>query len=90
MDAFWGCHSRCEGAGEAVCVLASCASSPRKCYLYSPVPAAGLAGHSPAAGFPLDSVARQYSFWHDAGAFGGGQVGAAAGEGVHARRGLMR
>lgn len=58
--------------------------------IYSPVPAAGLAGHSPAAGFPLDSVARQYSFWHDAGAFGGGQVGAAAGEGVHVRRGLMR
>lgn len=35
---------------------------------------AGLVGHSPAAGFPLESVARQYSYWHDAGAFGGGQV----------------
>lgn len=35
---------------------------------------AGLAGHKPSAGFPLDSVARQYSYWHDAGAFGGGQV----------------
>ncbi len=35
---------------------------------------AGLVGHSPAAGFPLEPVARQYSYWHDAGAFGGGQV----------------
>lgn len=34
MDAFWGCHSRCEGAGEAVCVLASCTSSPHKCGPY--------------------------------------------------------
>jgi ADP-ribosylglycohydrolase len=36
--------------------------------------ARGLAGHGPIGGFPLESVARQYSFWHDAGAFGGGQT----------------
>lgn len=35
---------------------------------------AGLAGHPPSAGFPLESIAQQYSYWHSAGAFGGGMT----------------
>lgn len=36
--------------------------------------ARGLLGHPPSAGFPAEAVARQYSYWHAAGAFGGGMT----------------
>ncbi|KAL4443436.1 hypothetical protein ABPG75_011173 [Micractinium tetrahymenae] len=36
--------------------------------------ARGLLGHLPSSGFPAESVARQYSYWHEAGAFGGGMT----------------
>lgn len=39
-----------------------------------PAPLAGLLAHPPSAGFPAESVARQYSYWHEAGAFGGGMT----------------
>jgi hypothetical protein len=44
-----------------------------ECSLAS-LPHAGLLGHRPSAGFPLESVAQQYAAWHAAGAFAGGQT----------------
>lgn len=35
---------------------------------------AGLAGHLPSAGFPAESVAQQYSYWFQQGAFCGGRT----------------
>lgn len=39
-----------------------------------PTPCAGLSGHPPSQGLPAESVAREYCYWHAAGAFGGGMT----------------